>query len=390
MSRISVAATLTRRSYAMLKSFGNLTYQLWQRLFSQRLSRRVRLTYSTLIALSAFAVNWTLDRQTGHYFSFTVILAVLAISLFAREVMALIFAAALSLACDYYFIPPAGGIFDNQKSIEHFLIIFLTSVVTVIFAGTLRSAFNRLSQASNEAKRATQRMERVLALVSHDVRNPLATSRMAVQLLLESPNRVDRQSFLAMIARNLDRADQLIQSLLDVASIRSSGKNMTLKYQHCDLSSQISYLVEEMMLTNHNRLRFFPEGPVWGNWGTEGIKRAMENLISNALKYGDPNLPVTIGIERGADRARLSVHNEGNEIDPADQSRLFDFFQRGSHNNDNTTQGWGIGLAVVKAVAEAHGGSVAVESGKGLGTKFIIEIPSHVEPKQETVEHALV
>jgi signal transduction histidine kinase len=201
---------------------------------------------------------------------------------------------------------------------------------------------------------------------------------------------VDRQSFMAMISRNLDRADQLIQSLLDVASIRSSGRNISMKYQHCDLSSQISYLVDEMSLTNQNRLIFHPSGPVWGNWGSDGIKRAMENLISNALKYGDPAYPVTIKIERKENRAYLSVHNKGNEIDPADQNRLFDFFQRGSHNDDQTTQGWGIGLAVVKAVAESHGGSVAVESGNGLGTKFIINIPSHVELKRENIEHALV
>jgi signal transduction histidine kinase len=381
----------------MLKSFGNLTYQLWEQLFSERLSARVSFTYSSLIAFTAFAVAWILYRQVGHYFSFLVILAVFAISLFAREVIALIYAVTLSLACDYFFIPPIGGIFDDPKSVEHFTIMFITSVITVIFAGTLRSAFNRLSHAkkaadlaSNEAKHATRQMEKILALVSHDVRNPLATSRMAVQLLLESPNRVDRQSFMAMISRNLDRADQLIQSLLDVASIRSSGRNISMKYQYCDLSSQISYLVDEMSLTNQNRLIFHPAGPVWGNWGSDGIKRAMENLISNALKYGDPAYPVTIRIERKENRAYLTVHNKGNEIDPADQNRLFDFFQRGSHNDDQTTQGWGIGLAVVKAVAESHGGSVAVESGNGLGTKFIINIPSHVELKRENVEHALV
>jgi signal transduction histidine kinase len=381
----------------MLKSFGNLTYQLWEQLFSERLSWRIRFIYSSAIAFTALAINWLLYRQSGHYFSFLVILAVFAISLFARETLALIYATLLSLACDYFFIPPIGSIFDSQKSIEHFMIIFVTSVMTAVFAGTLRSAFNRLSHAkkaadlaSNEAKHATERMEKILALVSHDVRNPLATSRMAVQLLLESPNRVDRQSFMAMISRNLDRADQLIQSLLDVASIRSSGRSISMKYQYCDLSSQISYLVDEMSLTNQNRLIFHPAGPVWGNWGTDGIKRAMENLVSNALKYGDPACPVTIRTERKENRACLSVHNEGNEIDPADQNRLFDFFQRGSHNDDQTTQGWGIGLAVVKAVAESHGGSVAVESGNGLGTKFIIDIPSHIELKRENVEHALV
>lgn len=377
----------------MTLNFGNLTYHLWEKLFRTKLSLKTRLMVSLLIALTAFAIAYFLKVRTGNYFSFIVIMAALGISLFAGEKPALVFATCLSVVCDYFLIPPVGGIFENQKSVEHFLIIFATSLVTVVFVGTLRTAFTRLSAAKEEAdtasvdaRSASQQMERVLALVSHDVRNPLATSILASQLLLEEPNRVDRQSLLAMISRNLYRADELIQSLLDVASIRSSGRGIKLTYHHCDLRSQLNYLMDELEIAHKGRLIFIAGEPVWGNWATDGIRRAMENMINNALKYGSPEFPIIVSLTRDHNAAVLSVHNQGNEIEPADQERLFDFFNRGTRNDDNS-KGWGIGLAVVKAVAEAHGGRVGVESGKGLGTKFILTVPSHEEAAQASAPH---
>lgn len=363
-------------------NLGDLTYYLWEKLFRARLDWKTRFLGSLLIALTAFAIAYFLKVRTGSYFSFVVVIAALSITLLAGEKMALLFAMGLSLAGDWFFIPPVGGLFENERSVEHFAIVFSTSLITSIFVGTLRTAFTRMSNskeeadsASAEARLASQQMERVLALVSHDVRNPLATSILASQMLLEEPNRVDRQSLLAMISRNLYRADELIQSLLDVASIRSSGRGINLNYHHCDLRSQLNYLMDELEMAHKDRLIFVAGEPVWGNWATDGIRRAMENMINNALKYGGPEFPIIVSLCRDGNKALLSVHNQGNEIAPKDQERLFDFFNRGSRNDDNS-KGWGIGLAVVKAVAEAHGGSVGVESGQGLGTKFILNIPS--------------
>lgn len=366
-------------------SFGNLTYQLWERLFRTKLSSSTRIASSFLLSLIAFAIVYGVKSHTGTYPAVVIIMAALFIALFAGERMALIFSTALAIICDYFFIPPIGSILSSHESIEHFLIILSSSFVAAIFVGNLRTAITRLTDAkeradsaSKTAQRASEQMERVLALVSHDVRNPLATSILASQLLLEEPNRDDRQSLVTMISRNLYRADELIQSLLDVASIRSCEKGITLNYHHCDLRSELTYLIDEMDMTHKGRLILVAGEAVWGNWATDGIRRAMENMINNALKYGSPDFPIIVSLYRNGKSAVLSVHNQGNEIAPKDQNRLFDFFNRGARAEDNS-KGWGIGLAVVKAVAEAHGGSVSVESGSGLGTKFIMTLPSHGE-----------
>jgi signal transduction histidine kinase len=360
---------------------------LWEKLFTLQLSLPVRIIGSGFIAAMGFCVLYFFHHRTGTYFTFVAVMTSLFISFFAGDRIALCAAVLISLASDYFFIPPVGSMLHSEKSLEQFGLIFFGSILMSILAGSLRSAFIRLSEAkkladkaTGEAREASARMEKVLALVSHDVRNPLCTSKMAAQLILESPNNVDRRSTVVMILRNLERADQLIQSLLDVSRIRTSGR-ILMNFQRCDLRSQIARLIEEQTLTNGNRLIYVAGRTVWGEWGTDGIKRALENLINNALKYGDTDFPIIVSLHHEGYKAVLSVHNQGNEIAPADQARLFDFFQRGSTAHDD--RGWGIGLAVVKAVAEAHGGYVTVESGRGLGTKFIMTIQSRIEIQPE-------
>jgi signal transduction histidine kinase len=360
---------------------------LWEKLFTLQLSIPLRIFGATFIAALGFYILYFVHNRTGIYFTFVAIMTSLFVSFFAGDRIALCAAALLSLLCDYFFIPPIGSIFQNEKSVEQFALILFGSVMMSILANSLRSAFIRLSEAKKLADKATKeaceasaRMEKVLALVSHDVRNPLCTSKMAAQLLLESPNNMDRRETVVMILRNLERADQLIQSLLDVSRIRTSGR-ILLNFQRCDLRAQIARLIEEQTLANGNRLIYVAGKTVWGEWGTDGIRRAVDNLIHNALKYGDADFPVIVSLHHECGKAVLSVHNQGNEIAPADQARLFDFFQRGSTAHDD--RGWGIGLAVVKAVAEAHGGFVTVESGRGLGTKFILTLQSRIEVPQE-------
>jgi signal transduction histidine kinase len=366
---------------------------LWEKLFTLQLSIPVRIFGAISIAALGFYILYFIHHSTGTYFAFVAVMTSLFVSFFAGDRITLCAAVLLSVLSDYFFVPPIGSIFHDKNSVEQFALILFGSVMMSILAGSLRSAFIGLSEAkkladkaTKDAREASTRMEKVLALVSHDVRNPLCTSKMAAQLLLESPNNVDRRETVVMILRNLERADQLIQSLLDVSRIRTSGR-ILMNFQRCDLRAQIARLIEEQTLANGNRLIYVAGKTVWGEWGTDGIRRAVENLINNALKYGDTDFPVIVSLHYGGGKAVLSVHNQGNEIAPADQARLFDFFQRGSTAHDD--RGWGIGLAVVKAVAEAHGGFVTVESGRGLGTKFIMTLQSRVEVPQEQPQFLL-
>jgi len=112
-----------------------------------------------------------------------------------------------------------------------------------------------------------------------------------------------------------------------------------------------------------------------GNWGCDGLRRAVENLVGNAVKYGNPETPITILLRRGKTAVEVIVHNQGPLISEKEVPLLFQQYRRSKSAQESTETGWGLGLTVVKGVADAHKGKVRVESAVGKGTSFILEIP---------------
>jgi signal transduction histidine kinase len=110
-------------------------------------------------------------------------------------------------------------------------------------------------------------------------------------------------------------------------------------------------------------------------WGVLGIRRALQNLVANAVKYGGPDSPIIISLKRLNEWAVLAVHNDGSAIATADQQGLFEAFQRTIESETGKKKGWGLGLTLVKGVADAHGGTVKVESAKDIGTTFTLDLP---------------
>jgi signal transduction histidine kinase len=123
-------------------------------------------------------------------------------------------------------------------------------------------------------------------------------------------------------------------------------------------------------------------GPVHGWWDREAIKRALENLISNAMKYGVPNRTIRVKLDEVHQNLVLSVHNEGLPIPVDEQESVFQVFRRAHSAKAGKLRGWGVGLPYVRAVADSHGGSVVLDSAFDRGTTFIITIPIDSRPFQ--------
>jgi signal transduction histidine kinase len=117
-----------------------------------------------------------------------------------------------------------------------------------------------------------------------------------------------------------------------------------------------------------------------GWWDREAIKRAIENMVGNAVKYGAPHTPIRLKVESQNERVFLSVHNQGDPIPPEQIEGIFQVFGRAVAAKEGNKEGWGIGLSYVRNVAESHGGSVAVDSAAGRGTTFMIDIPKDATP----------
>ena len=112
-----------------------------------------------------------------------------------------------------------------------------------------------------------------------------------------------------------------------------------------------------------------------GRWGREALRRAVENLIDNAVKYGATQTPITVSLHRRGSLAKLGVHNEGSFIPVEEIPRLFEKFRRNLHRQPASQQGWGLGLTLVKAIVDDHQGHIRVESARDAGTSFILELP---------------
>jgi signal transduction histidine kinase len=143
----------------------------------------------------------------------------------------------------------------------------------------------------------------------------------------------------------------------------------------CNLSVLIHETLEELTTIYGNRFHFEPDSEIIGNWSPDNLRRAIENLVVNAIKYGDPRQPITITIEKHGNRVDISVHNFGNPIGLEEQATLFKPFHRLISDTTSGKKGWGIGLSLVKGIAEAHGGTVKVYSTPKEGTIFALRLP---------------
>jgi signal transduction histidine kinase len=223
--------------------------------------------------------------------------------------------------------------------------------------------------------------EQFAAVLAHDLRGPLSAAKAAASLVLRKPSAEDSPRWVARIIESIDRADRMIQDLLD-AMRAQTGARVDVQPEEADLVEIVREAVDHLRTVYGDRFVLVAPEAVQGEFGVDPMRRAVENLAINAVKYGAAGRPITITVKGIQGRAFILVHNEGSHIPPEQQPTLFRAFQRLSGAEKSGQRGWGLGLAQVRAVAEAHGGSIAVDSLVDLGTTFTIDVPQR-PPKRE-------
>lgn len=216
--------------------------------------------------------------------------------------------------------------------------------------------------------------------VSHDLNNPINNIKFAVQLMEAGPGPDEFEKLLKIIASNTAKAERLIRDLLDVNKV-GSGARLPLDVRECELISELRSDLEVYRMQQGLKVSFkTPLKKLPIKVDCEAIMRAVNNLVDNALKYGDNSRPVEIECIRKDGIVAISVSNQGPAIPLDQQAHIFTRFYR---INDSPNKGWGIGLPLVRAITEAHGGKVSVESIEGERTTFTIEIPADSTPFSE-------
>jgi signal transduction histidine kinase len=238
-------------------------------------------------------------------------------------------------------------------------------------------------QYATKLEKERELREQFVATLTHDLRTPLTAAKIGAQFILRRPDKIEKNQQLAIkIIRSIDRMDQMVKDLLDASRIRA-GESLALTMNECDLREVALMTLRELGAAYGDRFILETEREtIAGYWNEDGLRRVIENLASNAVKYGFPQQLITVSLKQNAKTVQIIVHNFGNPIPKDDQERLFEPFQRSHSIQSNSKKGWGLGLTLVRGVVEAHGGHVNVTSDEREGTNFIVTLPKDSRPFQ--------
>lgn len=215
--------------------------------------------------------------------------------------------------------------------------------------------------------------QELIYTLAHDLRSPVTAAKLiAEDLQIKLSENNIYGEMVVRIIKNMNRIDSMIQDLLDVGRLES-GALLSLEFKECDLNAIIIETLKNLNFMYNNRFQYTSSGECLGLWSEKGIERLIENLASNAIKYGQPNTDIIVTLDNTGTEILFSVRNEGELIPLKDQTKLFNLFERSIVGTDKV--GWGVGLKVVEAMVSARKGSIEVESIEGKGTTFIVKFP---------------
>jgi hypothetical protein len=223
-----------------------------------------------------------------------------------------------------------------------------------------------------------QRMHRFIALLSHELRNPLAPITNAVRILERSQEPRDIAWCAHLIGRQASHLTRLVDDLLDVSRI-TSGK-IQVHLAPLEFNTLLRLAFEAARNTpeaeGHEMSLRLPGGSVFVQGDATRLTQVVSNLIGNALRYTPPPGRIDVTLERQGHLAALQVADTGIGMSETLMARAFDPFVQGDAPLERRNAGLGIGLTLVKQMVERHGGTVAVASpGPGRGTRFTVTLP---------------
>ncbi len=233
------------------------------------------------------------------------------------------------------------------------------------------------------AQRENRSKDEFLAMLAHELRNPLGAIQGAVHALgLMNPSEPMALRATGIIKRQVIHMARLVDDLLDVG--RAVTGKIVLKRQPVNLAESVKATIATIASgnpNNHARLDLVCE-PVWVSGDPVRLEQIVGNLISNALKFTRSDGVIGVFVGREGDDAVLRVADQGIGIPPDMLPKIFDLFVQAHHTIDRTRGGLGIGLTLVRRLAELHGGGVhAASEGDGRGSTFTVRMPTVAAPK---------
>lgn len=243
----------------------------------------------------------------------------------------------------------------------------VAEAITVSIMSSIADAASAYAEAMNTAQ------ERFGARLAHDMRSPLTAAKICAERIAMRPQDEQAVARLASrICKSSERIDDMVQELLDASRARSAER-APLGFVRTNLNAICIHVVDELDDIYQVPVTYAPAQDDVGDWCEDAVRRILENLVSNAAKYGEEAAPISVALRRDRMSVELSVSNRGPAIPPEAKALLFEQYRRA--DTAGNKPGWGVGLAVVSSLVEAHHGTIRVDSEPGGPTRFVVRLP---------------
>ncbi|MDY7576680.1 response regulator [Actimicrobium sp. CCI2.3] len=261
-----------------------------------------------------------------------------------------------------------------ENSIDRF------KLVAVIFNNITerRNVERKLQEQAQALTDQDRRKDEFLAMLSHELRNPLAPLTNALHMLrLQANEDPLQQQARRIIERQVGQLNHLVGELLEIARI-STGR-VLLRLERIALSGVLDHAIETAQPLIEERRHVLevcaPPHPVWLQADASRLEQVVVNLLTNAAKYTDPGGRIWLSVTQEGQEAVLRVRDTGIGIAADLLPRIFDLFTQAEKSLERSQGGLGIGLCLVQRLVELHGGNVVVTSVVGQGSEFVVRLP---------------
>jgi signal transduction histidine kinase/ActR/RegA family two-component response regulator len=345
--------------------------------------------YGTALCIlgAALLLHWFMLPWLGASFPFAATFASIAIAVWLGGWGPAVCCAIVGYAVvNVWLLEPAGGFV--LANIAHALAVALycfTSAVIIGLGEAMRRARDkhraseqRLMRSTTALQQADTNKSNFLAVLSHELRNPMAPLRNALTLLGMSPERQTFERVVPIMNRQLAHLSRLVDDLLDVSRI-DRGK-LELKIERIAMDAVLKEAIEtakpNIEAKSHEFVVRFPADPVYVNGDMVRLTQLVANLLNNAAKFTSPRGHIELALGAEEDYAIVEVADNGIGVAPEELPKIFDMFVQLDASRSVAAGGLGLGLTLARSIAEIHSGTLEVHSaGLNRGTQFVLRLP---------------
>ncbi|MEV4752499.1 HAMP domain-containing sensor histidine kinase [Streptosporangium sp. NPDC049248] len=242
-----------------------------------------------------------------------------------------------------------------------------------------RQEINRLARGINSALERGWKAHRFASDVSHELRSPLTALRVQIEEARLHGGQTDLDDLLRRVLREADHLESIIDDLLTLSRAEQGGESAACR------PLDMAAVVRQHVARRHDRvpagLRL--ESGVFVNGVEPQISRILTNLLDNGQRHVKGS--ITVGVRRDGDIAEMTVEDDGDGVPPAEREHIFERFARSEKSRRVDPRGAGLGLAITREIAHAHGGTIHVEDSAAGGARFVLRLPA-VDPSGEIGE----